>query len=114
MLFMCLCVYMCMHMHEEALHLFFLTFILCIMSFLTEYINAHRVCLEPKASRRQLWELKRGSLEDQLVHITSEPSFTPNHFSHSDNILGLQECDSSVIFFPSLFCLKQPGKCSIP
>lgn len=51
---MCLCVYMCMHMHEEALHLFFLTFIYfysMYMSFITEYINAHHVC------RRQFWEL---------------------------------------------------------
>lgn len=68
------------------------------MSSLTEYINAHHVCLEPKASRRRFWELNRGSLEDQLVHLTAEPSLTPNHFSHSDNIPGLQECDSSVIF----------------
>lgn len=106
-----LCVYMSMHIHEEALHLFFLTFIYfysMYMSFLTEYINAHHVCLEPKASRRQFWELNRGSLEDQLVHLTAESSFTPSHFSHSDNILRLQECDSSLIFFPSLFCLKQP------
>lgn len=64
---MCLCVYMCMHMHEEALHLFFsfIYFYSMYMSFLTEYINAHHVC------RRQFWELNRGSLEDQLVHLTA-------------------------------------------